>query len=273
MADDALKVLLPGVAGRMGGMLLRAVTQDARACLVGASEREGSPRVGADAGRCAGLRDIGVPVRAELCLPPEGADVIIDFTTPTASLQHAAFAAKHGVAMVIGTTGFDEAQLRELRGRLAAVPVVMAANYSVGVNLALALIEQAARILRAEDYDAEIFEAHHRHKVDAPSGTALAMGRALARGRDVALDDVAVYAREGITGARESGSIGFSVMRAGNIVGEHRAMFVSDEECLEIRHLATDRMVFARGALRAAHWLRGRPAGWYGMGDVLSLHD
>jgi len=147
---------------------------------------------------------------------------------------------------------------------------VMAANYSVGVNLALSLIDQAARVL-GDDYDAEILEAHHRHKADAPSGTALAMGAALAAGRGVALDDVSVLSREGMTGARQAGSIGFSVIRGGNIVGEHKAMFIADEERIEINHIASDRMVFARGAIRASIWLQDRPAGWHDMQDVLGL--
>jgi len=148
----------------------------------------------------------------------------------------------------------------------------MAANYSVGVNLALSLIERAAQVL-GNDYDAEIFEAHHKHKVDAPSGTALAMGKSLAAGRGVVLDDVAVLSREGITGARKTGSIGFSVVRGGNIVGEHKAMFIADEECIEINHIASDRMVFARGAVRAADWLSNQSHGWYDMHDVLGLNS
>ena len=158
----------------------------------------------------------------------------------------------------------------ELKNILRETPTVMAANYSVGVNLILQLIRKAAAVL-GTDYDAEIFEAHHRHKVDAPSGTALAMGRALAAGRKVELEDAAVYTREGITGPRTEGSIGFSVMRAGNIVGDHKAMFVSDEERVEIGHIASDRMVFARGAVRAAVWLSTQPADWYDMEDVLGL--
>ena len=147
---------------------------------------------------------------------------------------------------------------------------MVAANYSVGVNLALSLIQQAAKVLNA-DYDAEIYEAHHKHKVDAPSGTALAMGKALATGRNVALEDVAVYSREGIIGARERGSIGFSVVRGGNIVGDHKAMFIADEERIEINHFASDRMVFAKGAVRAALWLVEQPSGRYDMQDVLGL--
>lgn len=265
-----MRVIVAGASGRMGRMLVRATSEMHGAELVGASERAGSEFLGRDAGELADVGRLGVAVSDDLSAMP-GADVLIDFTAATASLIHARFVADRGMAMVIGTTGHSKEQLDELRATLAGSPVVMAANYSVGVNLALKLIAQAAAVLDT-DYDAEIFEAHHRHKVDAPSGTALAMGRALAAGRDVNLDEVAVYGREGITGERKRGDIGFSVMRAGAIVGEHKAMFVSDEERIEINHVATDRMVFARGALRAANWLSGQPAGWYGMGEVLNLN-
>jgi len=196
--------------------------------------------------------------------------VLIDFTAPEACLTHAAFVAEHDMRMVIGTTGFENTQLDRLHDILNATAVVMAANYSVGVNLALSLIQQAAHVL-ATDYDAEIYEAHHKHKVDAPSGTALAMGRALADGRGVSLDDVAVYSREGITGARKEGNIGFSVARGGNIVGDHKAMFIGDEERIEISHFAQDRMVFAKGAVRSAIWAMEQQHGWYDMQDVLEL--
>ncbi|MBF0281666.1 MAG: 4-hydroxy-tetrahydrodipicolinate reductase [Zetaproteobacteria bacterium] len=268
--NDATRVIITGASGRMGRMLMRAVTESSAAILVGATERAGSDAMGVDVGLLMGIAPQNLCVVDALDHCAE-ADVIIDFTAPTACLEHAQFAADHQMGFVIGTTGFDDAQMQSLRTILSEQAVVMAANYSVGVNLALRLIEQAAQVLAA-DYDAEIIEAHHKHKVDAPSGTALAMGRALAKGRDVSLTDVAVYAREGITGPRESGSIGFSVIRAGNIVGEHTAMFAADEERLEITHIASDRMVFAKGALRAALWLGDAKAGWYDMQDVLSLH-
>ncbi|HCS13061.1 MAG: 4-hydroxy-tetrahydrodipicolinate reductase [Zetaproteobacteria bacterium CG06_land_8_20_14_3_00_59_53] len=264
-----MRVIISGASGRMGRMLVQAVSEMEGAELVGATERAGSEWLGRDAGELAGIGTLGIKLVDGLSGLPQ-ADVLIDFTAAAASLEHARYAAANGVAMVIGTTGHTAEQLSELKRILGNTPVVMAANYSVGVNLALILIEQAAAVLDA-GYDAEIFEAHHRHKVDAPSGTALAMGRSLAAGRDVKLEDVAVYAREGITGARKEGDIGFSVMRAGAIVGEHKAMFVSDAERIEINHIATDRMVFARGAVRAAAWLNGQEAGWYGMREVLGL--
>ncbi|MDX8388383.1 MAG: 4-hydroxy-tetrahydrodipicolinate reductase [Ghiorsea sp.] len=264
-----MRVLITGASGRLGRMLVRAVALAEDTELTGATERSGSEFIGKDAGIIAGVDALGVLLtdNIETCA---AADVLIDFTAPTACLTHAAYVAKHNMGMVIGTTGFDAVQQQALEDTLSGSAVVIAANYSVGVNLALDLIKQAAQVL-ATDYDAEIYEAHHKHKVDAPSGTALAMGKALAKGRDVALDDVAVYTREGITGARESGTIGFSVARGGNIVGDHKAMFIADEERIEINHFASDRMVFAKGAVRAASWLTSKPAGKYDMQDVLGL--
>ena len=264
-----MRIIVVGASGRMGRMLIRAVCEAEGAQLVGATERPGSGWIGQDAGTLAGVPELGVAVADDLAACPD-ADVLIDFTAPQATLAHAGIIAARGMRMVIGTTGFEPGMLDELKTTLADTPAVMAANYSVGVNLSLELIRRAAAVL-GNDYDAEIFEAHHRHKVDAPSGTALAMGRALADGRGVQLDDVAVFTRQGITGARRAGDIGFSVVRGGNIVGEHKAMFIADEERVEINHVAADRMVFARGAVRAAAWLTGRGPGWYDMRDVLDL--
>ena len=264
-----MKVIVTGASGRMGKMLVRAVDAVEGAELVGATERSGSALLGVDVGNVAGIGALGVNLVDDIS-QCESADVLIDFTAPEACLNHAHFVAQHGMAMVIGTTGFEPSEMDKMKSILSGSPVVMAANYSVGVNLALNLIEQAAKVL-GEGYDAEIYEAHHQHKVDAPSGTALAMGRALAEGRGVELNDVATYAREGITGAREVGSIGFSVVRGGNIVGDHKAMFIADEERIEINHFAQDRMVFAKGAVRAADWLLQQDAGWFDMQDVLSL--
>jgi len=265
-----LRIIVVGASGRMGRMLVRAVTESTHAHIVGATERPGSEFVGRDAGELAGVETLGVRLVDQVSACPE-ADVLIDFTAPAATLNHAAYVAERGMAMVIGTTGFDDAQMQQLRQTLSNSAVVMAANYSVGVNLALSLIERAAQVL-GNDYDAEIFEAHHKHKMDAPSGTALAMGKSLAAGRGVALDTVSVLSREGITGARKAGDIGFSVVRGGNIVGEHKAMFIADEERIEINHIASDRMVFARGAVRAAGWLSEQPNGWYDMQAVLGLN-
>jgi len=252
-------------------MLVRAVTESEHAVIAGATERSGSEWIGLDAGELAGVKTLGIRLVDDVHACPE-ANILIDFTAPAATLVHADFVAERGMAMVIGTTGFDNGQLQQLRDTLSDSAVVMAANYSVGINLALSLIENAAGVL-GNDYDAEIFEAHHKHKVDAPSGTALAMGKSLASGRSVNLDDVAVLSRQGITDARQAGSIGFSVVRGGNIVGEHKAMFIADEERIEINHIASDRMVFARGAVRAAGWLADQSNGWYDMQDVLGLNQ
>ncbi len=264
-----MRIIITGASGRMGQMLIRAVLLAKGASLVGATERVGSASVGKDAGVMVGLEACNVHIADTLGDCGE-ADVLIDFTAPQACLEHAQFVAHNNMAMVIGTTGFDVGEQAKLDNTLKNRPTVVAANYSVGVNLALNLIEQAAKVLSA-DYDAEIYEAHHKHKVDAPSGTALAMGKALSVGRGVNLDDVAVYSREGITGARKSGSIGFSVVRGGDIVGDHKAMFIADEERIEINHFASDRMVFAKGAVRAALWLGEQDAGRYDMQDVLGL--
>ncbi|MDQ6964356.1 MAG: 4-hydroxy-tetrahydrodipicolinate reductase [Mariprofundales bacterium] len=257
-----MRVAVVGAGGRMGKMLIRAVAASGSGKLVAATERAGSPQLGVE------VAD-GVVVMDHLQIA-DSMDVVIDFTAPAATLQHAEFAAEHGVAMVIGTTGFDDRGLRQLRTTLAGQRVVMAANFSVGVNLALGLVEQTAAIL-GDDYDAEIVETHHRYKVDAPSGTALALGSSLAKGRGVDLKQHAVFSREGVTGARKRGDIGFSVVRAGSIVGDHSTLFISDEEQVEIRHVAHDRMVFAKGAVRAAEWLLSQPHGLYSMADVLGV--
>jgi len=257
-----IRIAVVGAGGRMGGMLMRAIGAREGCALVAATERVGSSHLGAQATDSVIFSD-ALPV-------DEHIDVIIDFTAPDATLNHARFAAEHHIAMVIGTTGFDATGLQQLRTILADSRVVMAANFSVGVNLALQLVRQTASVL-ADDYDVEIVEAHHRHKVDAPSGTALALGRAVADGRGVDLDQRGVFSRQGMTGARNQGDIGFAVVRAGSIVGDHSTMFVSDEEQIEIRHVAHDRMVFAKGAVRAADWLITQPAGWYDMTAVLGL--
>ncbi|MDX8408785.1 MAG: 4-hydroxy-tetrahydrodipicolinate reductase [Mariprofundales bacterium] len=262
-------IAIVGAGGRMGRMLIRAVMTSDHCTLVAATERENSPSVGKDAGILVGATALGVVV-CESLQADDNIDTIIDFTAPAATLQHAAFAAAHGISMVIGTTGLDAAGLTQLRTIMAAQSVVMAPNFSVGVNLALQLAERTAATL-GEEYDTEIVETHHRHKMDAPSGTALALGQAVAAGRDVDFSERAVYARHGLTGPRKPGDIGFAVMRAGSVVGDHATYFVSDEEQIEIRHVAHDRMVFAKGAVRAANWLVAKQPGWYTMADVLGF--
>ncbi|WP_439107840.1 4-hydroxy-tetrahydrodipicolinate reductase [Congregibacter sp.] len=217
------------------------------------------------------------PVAADLFTHDIGtalaeADVLIDFTTPATSVMHAEACAEAGVSWVLGTTGLDASQQAAVASAAEKVAVCQSANFSTGVNLMLRLVELATRA-SDDDTDLEVIEAHHRHKVDAPSGTALAIGKAMAAGRNVDLDDQAVFSREGITGARPEGSIGFATIRGGDIVGDHTALFASEGELLEITHRAGTRLAFARGACRAAAWLREKPAGLYDMQDVLQLRD
>lgn len=264
------RIAVMGAAGRMGRALIQAVQDAPGAGLTAAVGRPGSTLVGADAGELAALGRIGVQLSDDLARVADEFDVLIDFTHPTVALKNLAFCRKAGKAMVIGTTGFsvEEKQLLVEAGK--DIPIVFAANFSVGVNLCLKLLDTAARVL-GDDVDIEIIEAHHRHKVDAPSGTALRMGEVVADalGRD--LKEVAVYGREGQTGARDRQTIGFATVRAGDIVGDHTVLFAADGERVEITHKASSRMTFAKGAVRAALWLDGRDAGLYDMQDVLDL--
>ncbi|WP_028695119.1 4-hydroxy-tetrahydrodipicolinate reductase [Pseudomonas cremoricolorata] len=266
------RIAVMGAAGRMGKVLVEAVQQQApKAGLTAAIDRPDSTLVNADAGELAGLGRIGVPVSDDLAKVVDEFDVLIDFTHPSVTLKNLAFCRKAGKAMVIGTTGFSEQEKQLLVEAGKDIPIVFAANFSVGVNLCLKLLDTAARVL-GDDVDIEILEAHHRHKVDAPSGTALRMGEVVAQalGRD--LREVAVYGREGQTGARERQTIGFATVRAGDVVGDHTVLFAAEGERVEITHKASSRMTFAKGAVRAALWLDGREAGLYDMQDVLELH-
>ncbi|HWT68476.1 MAG TPA: 4-hydroxy-tetrahydrodipicolinate reductase [Pseudomonas sp.] len=264
------RIAVMGAAGRMGKTLIEAVHQAPGAGLTAAVDRPDSTLVGADAGELAALGRIGVPLSGDLERVVDEFDVLIDFTHPTVTLKNLAFCRKHGKAMIIGTTGFsvEEKQLLAEAGK--DISIVFAANFSVGVNLCLKLLDTAARVL-GDDVDIEITEAHHRHKVDAPSGTAVRMGEVIADalGRD--LKKVAVYGREGQTGARDRETIGFATVRAGDIVGDHTVLFAADGERVEITHKASSRMTFAKGAVRAALWLDGREPGLYDMQDVLDL--
>jgi 4-hydroxy-tetrahydrodipicolinate reductase len=254
----------------MGKALIEAVQQTPGADLTAAVHRPDSTLLGVDAGELVALGRIGVPLSGDLAKVADEFDVLIDFTHPTVTLKNLAFCRKAGKAMIIGTTGFsvEEKQLLAEAGK--DIPIVFAANFSVGVNLCLKLLDTAARVL-GDDVDIEITEAHHRHKVDAPSGTAIRMGEVIADalGRD--LKEVAVYGREGQTGARDRQTIGFATIRAGDIVGDHTVLFAADGERVEITHKASSRMTFAKGAVRAALWLEGREAGLYDMQDVLDL--
>lgn len=258
-----------GANGRMGRMILRAVLEAGDAALSAAGVRAGSADSGADAGALAGLSPVGL-MATDRVAEVLAADVAIDFTLPDATLSHAAAAAAAGVPFVTGTTGLSAGQEAELARLATRIPVVYAPNMSVGVNLCFKLLELAAGVL-GDDFDVEVIEAHHRHKVDAPSGTAVRMGEILAAtlGRDLA--DCAVYGRQGHTGPRERKTIGFETIRAGEIVGDHTVLFAGAGEVVEITHRAANRATFAAGALRAAAWLASRGPGCYDMQDVLGL--
>lgn len=264
-----LRIAVAGASGRMGRMLIEATLKDAGATLGAAFDRPGSAAVGKDAGDLVGLPcGILVQDRAEDAL--KAASCLIDFTRPEGTLEHLALCRKLGVAMVIGTTGFDDAGKAAIREASRDIPIVFAPNMAVGVNLVFKLLDVAARILN-QGYDIEIVEAHHKHKIDAPSGTALRMGEvvAAALGRD--LKDCAIYGREGVTGERDPSTIGFATVRGGDIVGDHNVMFCGIGERVEIAHKAGSRMPYALGSLRAAAFLAGKKNGLFDMQDVLGL--
>ena len=267
------RIAITGAAGRMGRTLIEAVSQDSTARLVGAIERPGHALVGTDAGTLIGQGELGVPLTDNLeVVLREGVDVVIDFTTPASTLANIGLCRHAGTGMVIGTTGLSADQRLSLEQAGRDIAITAAANYSVGVTLSLKLLELAAKVL-GDEVDVEIIEAHHRHKVDAPSGTALRMGEVVAQalGRD--LKECAVYGREGYTGERDRKTIGFATVRAGDIIGDHTVMFAGTGERLEITHKASSRMTFATGAVRAANWLQNRKPGLYDMQDVLGLRD
>ena len=265
-----LNVAMLGASGRMGRNIVPLVVESTDLRLSGALSAPDDAAIGQDAGVVAGAVPLAVAITADPARALDGAHVAIDFTLPAASLANARLCRERGVALVIGTTGHDEMARAEIEKIAEVIPVVMAPNLSLGVNLLFKLAELAARALD-ESYDAEIFEAHHRNKVDAPSGTALGLGRAVAQGRGTTLEKDAVYARQGTTGPRVGGTIGFSVVRGGDIVGDHRVIFAGPGEQIELAHHAQDRSGFARGALAAARWVVGRPPGLYSMLDVLGL--
>ena len=265
-----LSVTITGSGGRMGRALIEALAGSDKARLHGALDRGGSSLIGVDAGELAAVGRADVRIHDDLALVLLGTDVVIDFTRPEATLHYLPLCVAAGVPMVIGTTGFSAGQRALLEQAATHIPMVLAANFSVGVNLCLKLLDTAARVLD-EGFDVEIIEAHHRHKVDAPSGTALALGHAVANalGRD--LRECAVYGREGVTGERDPKTIGFATVRGGDVVGDHTVLFAGVGERVEITHKASSRMTFARGALHAAHWVKGRAPGMYDMQDVLGL--
>ena len=261
-----------GAGGRMGRMLIEAIQDNPQTILTAAIERQGSSLVGADAGEVAAVGRLDVKIVDDLQSVINKIDVLIDFSLPVATEQNMQVCAEHNVAMVIGTTGFNEQQEQVLAKASEQVAIVYAGNYSTGVNLSLKLLGMAAKAF-GTDADVEVIEAHHKHKIDAPSGTAYMMAEAVAEARGQNLKDVAVYGREGQTGEREAGTIGIHAIRGGEIIGDHTVMFIADGEVVEITHRARARMTFAAGAMRAATWIVQQSAGQYNMQDVLGLND
>ena len=263
-------IVIAGASGRMGRMLIETVNASDKAKLVGVTERAGHPWVGQDLGVAMGGAATGVPVVSDAAQVLQDAQAVIDFTSPAATVAMAELAARAGVVHVIGTTGLTDDDIAQIDACAARATIVRAGNMSLGVNLLVQLTKKVAQALD-EDFDIEVVEAHHRHKVDAPSGTALMLGEAAAEGRGVSLADTKDSGRDGITGARNRGDIGFAAIRGGDVVGEHDVIFAADGERIVLRHLATDRAIFARGAVKAALWGQGRAPGAYDMMDVLGL--
>ena len=270
--EQTIKVGVIGAGGRMGRMLIEAVQNNPKTILNAAIERQGSSLVGADAGEVAAIGRLEVQIVDVLEAVINDIDVLIDFSLPDATEKNMQVCAEHNVAMVIGTTGFNEAQEQVLAKASEKIAIVYAGNYSTGINLSLKLLGMAAKAF-GNDADIEIIEAHHKHKIDAPSGTAYMMAEAVAEARGQNLKDVAIYGREGQTGERESGTIGIHAVRGGEIVGDHTVMFIADGEVVEITHRARERMTFAAGAVRAATWVTEQAVGQYDMQDVLGLND
>ncbi|WIV50624.1 4-hydroxy-tetrahydrodipicolinate reductase [Marivivens sp. LCG002] len=263
-------IVVTGASGRMGRMLIKLINESGTAKLKSVVERSGHDWIGRDLGEMMGGAASGVTVTDKAAEAFAGADAVIDFTSPDATVAFAELAAEAGCVHVIGTTGFDDSHLAAIARIAERGTIVRAGNMSLGVNLLVQLTKKVAAALD-EDFDIEVIEAHHNRKVDAPSGTALMLGEAAAEGRGVNLKDVRDSGRDGITGARKRGDIGFTAIRGGDIVGEHDVLFAADGERIVLRHIATDRAVFARGALKAALWAQGKPAGEYSMLDVLGL--
>lgn len=267
---DDLRIVVTGAAGRMGRMLIKAV-HDMQGCkLVGALECKGSVALGEDAGLLAGTGKATVKITDDPLVALLNADAVLDFTTPENTVELAALAAQAKIVHVIGTTGLSEADFVKLEAASRHAVIIQSGNMSLGVNLLAALVKQAAAAL-GTDYDIEIVEMHHKHKVDAPSGTALLLGEAAAAGRNISLKDKSVRVRDGHTGARHEGDIGFATLRGGSVIGDHTVMLAGTGERIELRHIAEDRGIFANGAVKAALWGKGKKPGLYNMQDVLGL--
>ncbi len=264
-----IKIAINGASGRMGKALTRAGSEDKNVQLGAAFDIASSSSIGCDVGVVAGISDTGIVIAGELASHHADFEVLIDFSVPECTMQSLKVCRAYGKAMVIGTTGLDDNQKQELREAGKEIAIVFSPNMSVGVNLCLGLLQTAAKML-GDDYDVEIIEAHHRHKIDAPSGTALRMGEVIANSLGRNINESAIYGRQGHTGERDRKAIGFETIRAGDIVGEHTVMFCGMGERIEIAHKATSRMTFARGAIRAAIWVAAQERGLYDMQDVLA---
>lgn len=265
-----IKIVVVGAAGRMGRTLIGQVSRTPGCEISGATEPAGSQFLGRDAGALAGIEPLGVAITDDPLELIAKANAVLDFTSPAAAVEHAALCAQARIVHVIGTTGFEVEHEAAIAAAARHATIIKAGNMSLGVNLLAQLTRQVAKLLD-DAFDIEILEMHHRHKVDAPSGTALLLGAAAAEGRGVKLSDVAARGRDGITGARKTGDIGFAVLRGGGVVGEHSVIFAADDEIIELRHHASDRSIFARGAVAAAKWGQGKRPGLYSMADVLGF--
>ena len=267
----SMKLVVVGAAGRMGRTLVRAIHETPGAVVAGAVERTGSPFIGQDAGELAGLGSLGVAISDDPLQAFAKADGVVDFTSPAATVEFAGYAAQARIAYIIGTTGCTTEDDAKIEAAARHATIVKSGNMSLGVNLLAVLVEQAAKALDAADFDIEVLEMHHRHKVDAPSGTALLLGEAAAVGREIALAEKSVRVRDGHTGPREEGTIGFATLRGGSVVGDHSVILAGSGERIVLSHHAEDRGLFARGAVKAALWAHGRKPGLYSMRDVLGL--
>ena len=265
-----MKIAIMGAAGRMGRELARAAHAASGCTVIGGIELAGSPFIGQDVGVLAGVGEIGAPITDDALELIARCDAVLDFTIPKASVEFAGLAANARVVHVLGTTGLSEADEAAIAAAARHARIIKAGNMSLGVNLLVALTKKVAQALD-EDFDIEVLEMHHKHKIDAPSGTALMLGQAAAEGRGISHKDRSVRVRDGHTGARNRGDIGYATLRGGNVVGEHTVIFAADGERIELSHRATDRGLFARGAVRAALWGRDKPPGLYSMMDVLGL--
>lgn len=273
MSDQAseMKLAVMGAGGRMGGALIRAIKDMPNAVLVAAIDREGAEAIGKDSGVLSGIGANGIAISSDLETGLDACDGVIDFTIPQASVALSQKVARHNCIQVIGTTGCTQDEDAEIEASASKATIVKSGNMSMGINLLAVLVEQAASALQAADFDLEVLEMHHKHKVDAPSGTALLLGEAAAKGRGISLAENSVRSRDGITGEREEGTIGFATLRGGSVIGDHSVILAGNGERIELSHSAQDRSLFATGAVKAALWAHGKPAGLYSMRDVLGL--